>query len=48
VHQIEAQLQTNSADGTGNQGFDPALLRLVQEGVVEEQEALHTATIRSS
>jgi twitching motility protein PilT len=43
VHQIEAQLQTNSADGTGNQGFDPALLRLVQEGVVEEQEALHTA-----
>ena len=43
VHQIEAQLQTGGADGSGNQGFDASLLRLVQEGLVAAEEALATA-----
>jgi twitching motility protein PilT len=43
VHQIEAQLQTSGADGSGNQGHDTALLRLVHEGVISGEDALRAA-----
>ncbi|MGE0452032.1 MAG: type IV pilus twitching motility protein PilT [Vicinamibacteria bacterium] len=43
IHQIEAQLQSSSSDGSGAQGFDQALLRLVQEGLVLSEDALRVA-----
>jgi twitching motility protein PilT len=42
IHQIEAQLQSSGV-GSGNQGFDAALLSCVQEGLIAHDEALRLA-----
>jgi twitching motility protein PilT len=43
IHQIEGQMQSGPADGSGTQGFDQALLRLVQDGTVLAEDALRIA-----
>jgi twitching motility protein PilT len=40
IHQIEGQMQSGPADGSGTQGFDQALLKLVQDGTVLAEDAL--------
>jgi twitching motility protein PilT len=42
VHQVEAQLQSGGA-GSGSEGFDAALLKYVQEGLVTVDEATRLA-----
>jgi twitching motility protein PilT len=41
VHQLDAQIQSASADGSGMQGFDQALLNLVEDGSITQEDALH-------
>jgi len=43
VHQIEGQLQSSGA-GAGSQGFDTALLRYVQQGLIAPEEAVRLAS----
>jgi twitching motility protein PilT len=43
IHQLEAQLQSGTSDGSGSQGFDQALLRFLQEDVIAPEEALRLA-----
>jgi twitching motility protein PilT len=43
IHQIEGQMQSGPADGSGTQGFDQALLKLVQDGTVLAEDALRIA-----
>ena len=43
IHQLEAQMQSGPADGSGTQGFDQALLKLVQDGTVLAEDALRIA-----
>jgi len=43
IHQIDGQMQSGPADGSGTQGFDQALLRLVQDGTVLAEDALRIA-----
>jgi twitching motility protein PilT len=40
VHQLDAQIQSSAADGSGMQGFDQALLNLVEDGSITEEDAL--------
>jgi twitching motility protein PilT len=42
VHQIDAQLRSGG-DGSGSQGFDTALLQLVEQGLIAADEALKLA-----
>jgi twitching motility protein PilT len=43
IHQIEAMLQSGPSDGSGAQGFDQALLRLLQEDMIAGDEAVRLA-----
>src|SRR6185295_4088814 len=43
VHQLDAQIQSSAADGSGMQGFDQALFRLVEDGSLAAEDALRIA-----
>jgi twitching motility protein PilT len=43
IHQLEAQIQSSPADGTGTQGFDQALIRHVQHGDLNAEDAIGLA-----
>jgi twitching motility protein PilT len=43
IHQLDAQIQSSAADGSGMQGFDQALLRLVEDGSLAAEDAVRIA-----